>query len=350
MDKPKLFYSFETPSGVKKEPIPLSTALILQQAELHGVSWSVLPGTRIFQLDYKGKKRYFRYQISADTSYIGFHACLDKGETSNLLHAAGVSTAKGFKIYPDDSKESSLAIFNALQKPLVVKPSHGLRGEAITVGVNTEEEFFKAVEKAMDFTKEEDSGVVVEEKFEGKEYRILTSREKVLGIIHRVPANVVGDGTSTIEQLMDKKNSDPRRGRTLDFALMIIEKDENLFNYLKEQNLRMETVPQAGEKIFLRKVSNIMQGGDSIDYTDLVHPSVKEIAVKAVNAIPELDFAGVDFMTPDITKPQTADSYIIVEINSSPGLCIHEFPYEGEARHTDLEFLFIMFPELRNTL
>src|SRR5471030_2899696 len=122
MNDLQLFYTFETPNGTKKEKIPLSTALILQQADLYRVDWSILPGTRIIKLQYNSLVRYFRYQISANTSYIGFHASLDKSETSNLLKTAGISTAKGYKIYPSNTKESWLEIFRALKKPLVVKP------------------------------------------------------------------------------------------------------------------------------------------------------------------------------------------------------------------------------------
>ena len=333
--------------GSMPEVIPLSTKLILEQAEELGIQWRSIAGTRILELTYNGKTKHFRYQISSETNDVGFSACLDKGSTNNLLRAAGVSVAEGFKIERYDTEEYWMEVFAALQKPIVVKPSHGLRGEAITLNITDEERYKAAIKRAMEFTTEEDSGVIVEQQFSGKEYRVLTTREKVVGIIHRIPANVVGDGTSTVQALLDKKNSDPRRGKTLDFALFIIEVDTDLLENLAKQNLTLESVPAQGQHVRLRSVSNIMQGGDSIDMTDLVHPSVKEIAVKAVNAIPGLGFAGVDFMTTDITAPQTENTYIIVEINSSPGLCIHEFPYDGQRRFTDREFLYVMFPELK---
>lgn len=333
-------------NGIKLEQIPLSTKLILEQAEAHGVSWRSISGTRILELTYNGTTKHFRYQISSQTTDIGFHACLDKGTTNNLLRAAGIHVAQGYKIEKYDDETYWQEVYQALQKPVVVKPSHGLRGESITMNITDEERYKTAIKHAMNFTNEEDSGVVVEEQFSGKEYRILTTREKVVGIIHRVPANVVGDGSATVKQLIDQKNSDPRRGKTLDFALFHIEVDRDLLENLERQNLELNSVPTKDQHVQLRSVSNIMQGGDSIDMTDLVHPSVKEIAVKAINAIPGLGFAGVDFMTTDITAPQTDETYIIVEINSSPGLCIHEFPYQGKRRYTDREFLYVMFPEL----
>jgi glutamate--cysteine ligase len=82
--------------------------------------------------------------------------------------------------------------------------------------------------------------------------------------------------------------------------------------------------------------------------TDVAHPSVKEIALKVMAAIPGLEFAGIDFMTTDIAAPQSAGTYIIVEVNGSPGFCIHDYPYEGQNRHAAREFLFLIFPELRD--
>lgn len=339
-------HTIRTVEGFREETIPLSTRLILEGAEELGVLWRSIPGTHIIELKYAGITKYFRYQISADTTDIGFSSCLDKNTTAALLSSAGISVANGYKIEQNDSMEYRNKVFSTLRKPIVVKPTHGLRGNAITMNVDSEEIYFPALEKALAFTHEEGAGALVEEQFSGKEYRVLATREKVVGVIHRVPANVIGDGIHTVEQLVDQKNADPRRGKTLDFALFIIEKNQDMEQNLARQNMQLASVPSQNQKVFLRSVSNIMQGGDSIDMTDLVHPSVKKIAVQAVRAIPGLAFAGVDFMSTDITAEQHAHSYIIVEINSSPGISIHEFPYEGQRRFTDREFLYVMFPTL----
>ena len=347
MDYSRFQHTRITPKGEEKYQIPLSTAIILEQAELYGVQWRSLPGTTLIELNYQGKVKHFRYQISSETTDVGFHACLDKGVTQTLLKAAEVQVANGFKLSLEDSDEMYLEAFHKLHAPVVVKPSHGQQGKSVYVGISDEAAFLNAVQESKKFSSEEDAGVIIEEMFTGKEYRVTATREKVVAVLHRIPANVVGDGTKTVNQLVDEKNADPRRGRDLNYALFIIEKNQAMTDTLAEQNLTLESVPAAGQHVALRKVSNIMQGGDSIDLTDKVHPSVKEIAVKAMNAIPGLGFAGVDFMSKDIFAEQTPDNYIIIEINSSPGICIHEFPYEGQKRYTDREFLFVMYPELR---
>jgi glutamate--cysteine ligase len=234
-----------------------------------------------------------------------------------------------------------------MQKPLVVKPTNGGHGDDVFTDIMTSEQFLSAVKKGMTNSSDRFAGVLVEEMFKGKEYRILANREKVIGVINRVPANVTGNGQHTIQQLIDIKNEDPRRGNGYEKGLLRIMIDEKVIAHLAQQQLTLESVPASHEKIFLRSNSNLSTGGDSLDLTDSVDNTVKELALKALQAIPGLSFSGIDFMTVDITKPQTADSYIIVEINSSPMISMHAFPYEGKDRKPGQEFLFAMFPELK---
>lgn len=349
MNDEQFHYQRFTPKGmVQDSPIPLSTRLILKAADECGVKWTVLPGTRIIELEYQGQQKYFRYQISTETTDIGFFGCLDKGITNQLLSANGVSVPKGYGLNRTDTREYWMEVFNALEKPLVVKPTYGNQGNAITMNITDETEYMTAVEKAFSFLNDPEAGVIVEQTIKGQEYRILATREEVLGILYRMPANVVGDGSSTVEQLLEQKNADPRRGDTVSrFALFIIHIDDDLKRTLAAQGKSLSYVPQKDERVFLRQVSNISKGGDSIDVTDEVHPSVKEIALKAINAIPGMYFAGIDFMTENIKEPQGEGTHAVIEVNSSPGFCIQVFPYLGKPRRAQYVFLKMAFPQLQ---
>ena len=341
-------YSRKKISGWVNEPeITFSTRLNLEAADAWGIHWRTLPGTKIIEMQYAGETKYFRYQISSATTDIGFYGCLDKSVTNSLLAAQGIRIPNGYNLLRADSESYWREVFDALKKPLVVKPTHGNQGNAISMGIIDWESYHAAVEKAFAFLNDKDAGVVVEETVKGKEYRVLATRQKVIGVVNRLPANVVGDGISTLQQLIDQKNTDPRRFDDPNAALVKIKIDEHVKKHLSDQQLTLDFIPQKEQRIFLRQNSNISTGGDSIDVTDQIHPEVAEIAIKAVNAIPGLDFVGVDFMTEDITQPQYPDKYCIIEVNSSPGFSIHEFPYEGKRRHAEREFLYIMFPQLR---
>jgi cyanophycin synthetase len=342
-------HTFATPNGIIEEKIPLSTKIILEEAERLGVSWEAIPNTRILKLQHQNTIKFFRYQISSETTELALYSCLDKGVTKAFLTQAGIETSKGYKLEQGSTEKDWLDVFQGLNKPVVVKPSHGFQGKSIFMDIKKELPYLQAVKAAFAFSQEEGAGVMVEEMFIGQEYRVLATHEKTVAVLYREPANVIGDGKQTIHELIDETNADPRRGSDLNYALFKIEIDEPLLQYLAEQDMSLGFVPAKNQKVFLRKVSNIAQGGNSIDVTDEVHPSVKEIAVQALKSIPGLPYAGVDFMTKDVTAPQKPGTYIVVEINSSPGICIHEFPFKGKPRHSEREFLFIMFPELKKT-
>lgn len=349
MDFDKFSYKKVRPSGLETaDGITSSTRLVLKEAERLGVDWQTIPGTKIIKLNFLGKSQYFYYQVPSTSKSVA-QFCCDKNGTKKLLNLAQISTSKGFKIYQDDNVDTWMEIYDSLKKPLVIKPTHGSHGQDVFIGIKTVKQFKKIVSQILKPLEESCQGVIVEEMFKGTEYRILTTKNKVIGITERVPANVVGDGESTIEELIDIKNQDPRRGDEWSdgLALLKIKIDQKMKQMLKEQGKSLKFIPKKGKRVFLRKTSNLSQGGDSVDMTDIAHPSVKKLAIEAIKAIPDLNFAGIDFMSKDITKPQDQDSYIVIEINTSPGFDMHDSPYEGKNRNASREFLCLMYPELR---
>ena len=341
-------YQFFTPDGFRlNKRVSNSSRLVLVEAEKYGVKWEIIPGTQIVSLNYQGKTTSFFHQVPATTTALAKYACTFKKITSNLLHTAGVQVPQGFRIKKDYSESYLKEVYETLKKPLVVKPSNGYFGDNITVGINKYEDYKKALDLALSYSPQK-AIAIVEEMFEGKEYRIIATQEKVLGILHRVPANITGDGKHTVAELIAKKNQEPIRAEDGTKSHLKIKIDKDLKANIAEQNIELETVIEKGKQIFLRKVSNVSKGGEAIDCTDLAHPSVHEIATKAVKAIPGLSFAGLDFITTDISSPQNDNSYVIIEVNDSPGFDIHDYPYEGKNRHVAREFLFLHFPELRD--
>jgi len=342
------FYKRFTPNGIiSHRPITSSTKLIIKEAKILGIEVDHIEGSEVFELKYKDKIRYFYYQVPGTNSALGYFITSHKRNTRNLLKENGISIPNGYSIQEKDSNEVKRGVFNALKKPLVVKPNKGTQGKGITMLISTFSEYTKAIEKALASSNEDNPWVVVEEQLSGyKEYRVLATRDKVIGILNRVPANVIGNGTSTVKELIKIKNSDPRRGDCYDhpplFKIII---NEDLKENLRRQDLDLEFIPKKNDRIFLRTVSNISQGGDSIDFTDKAHESVKNICLKAVNAIPGLVIVGIDFMTKDITLKQENGTYAILEINVSAGLDIHDYPYEGTNRKAGIEFLRILFDE-----
>lgn len=345
----QLIYELHSPKGVvKNKNVSNSSRLVLLEAEKYGVKWRILPCTQIIELKYNGILKTYYHQVPSATTALAKYSCNNKRVTTNLLHAAGISVPKGFRLSHESTQEYVRSTFDHLSKPLVVKPSNGTWGEAIALNITTYAQYQRAVQAALDYSGQKNEVAVVEEMVPGREYRILATQEKVIGVLYRRPASVVGDGKRSIKALIKEKNKNPIRGpKNSTMSHFKIRMDEKMRLLLGESGSSFSTVPAKGERVFLRRVSNISQGGDAIDMTDSVHCSVKDIALKAMRSIPGLAFAGIDFLTTDITQEQTEKSYAIIEINDSPGFDIHDFPYRGKNRHAAREFLFLMFPELR---
>ena len=321
---------------------------MIEEAEKHGIVWKIIPGTQIVTLTYRGIERSYYHQIPSSTTALAKYACNNKKMTSNLLQQAGISVPRGFRVTHEQSDADLAEIFDSLEKPLVVKPGDGTWGENITLSVSTYEQYLEAIAMAFSYSTKKKYTIIVEEMFPGEEYRVLVTRDKVIGVLKRIPANVTGNGTDTIKQLIITKNAEEiRSAEGIKKTHLKIRMDKKLKENLANQALSLDSVVEDGKQIFLRKISNISQGGDAIDYTDKVHPSVNEIALTAIRTIPGLSFTGLDFMSTDITKPQTKDRYVILEINDSPGFDIHDYPYVGKNRHAAREFLYLLFPELK---
>lgn len=345
----KFVYRYFSPNGMKKNKnMSNSSRLILAEAEKRGITWKISPGTQIITLNYQGIVRSYYHQVPNTSTALSKYACNNKLVTSNLLDESGVTVPRGFRIKPDQNEDYLKNLYETLKKPLVVKPGNGSLGDNITVGISEYSKYLDAVKHAFQFSSQKDKDVIVEEMFLGKEYRVLATPEKIIGVVNRIPANVIGNGKNTVEELVEIKNAEPiRSARDMRRSHLKIKIESETEELIVKQGYTLGSIPPNGKQVFLKKVSNISKGGDAIDFTDSIHPSVSDICLKAIQTIPGLAFAGIDFMTHDITLPQTKDSYVILEINDSPGFDIHDFPYVGKNRHAAREFLFLIFPELK---
>jgi glutamate--cysteine ligase len=214
----------------------------------------------------------------------------------------------------------------------VIKPKSTNFGKGITI--LKENNDYAVYIRAIDIAFSEDSSVLIEEFIEGKEFRIFVLDNQVAGILHRVPANVSGDGIRTVRELVDQKNEDPLRGKGYRTPLEKISLGEAEAMFLKTSHKNFDYIPSEGEVVFLRENSNISTGGDSIDYTDEIPESYKRIAVKAARAL-NVRITGLDMIIPDYTREATEDNYAIIEMNFNPAIHIHCHPYQGVNRKLD---------------
>jgi cyanophycin synthetase len=241
-----------------------------------------------------------------------------------------------------DDKATILKYCHQIGFPVVIKPLKGSKGTLAFVDLNSDVKVLFALKE---FRGSSHKKVIVESFFKGIEYRLFTTCDKFVAALNRVPANVIGDGIHNINQFIKIKNLDPRRGSHGTRSLERIKVDEVVHLYLQKQKKTVNYIPLKGEQVFLRANSNISTGGDSVDVTDEVHPSVKRLAVKIIRAIPGCAYAGIDYLTTDIKAKPNKKNYIVIEVNDSPGLDIHHFPYAGKPRNVTAAIIDQLFPE-----
>ena len=166
---------------------------------------------------------------------------------------------------------------------------------------------------------------------------------KIAAIAERMPAHVVGDGSSTVAELVERTNADPRRGVGHEKVLTRIKVDQAAVDLVRAQGYAMDEVPPADTMIKLTLTGNMSTGGISIDRTFEAHPENIEIAEEAARVV-GLDIAGIDFIAPDITQPVRETGGAICEVNAAPGFRMHTHPTIGDPQYIAKPVVDMLFP------
>lgn len=296
-------------------------AVIIKDAIELGIDYNVLNENKsVVEFNLNGHKEFVIEGNKTDRdSYIFPIITDDKFISKQIMKNAGLNVPKAVLLDKDmDNEDIDNILSDFYNGPLVVKPRNTNYGTGITVFSKkvSKKQILDAIKYAFKF----DNNILIEEYAKGMEYRFLVINGKCLSVAHRRAASIVGDGKSTIEELIDAKNKEAWHALTS----TPVKKDEPVVEFLKTQNLTYESVIPKGKRIFLRTNSNCSTGGEAIDYTDVMPDKFKKIAEKAAKAF-NGKICGVDIIINDVKK----DDYAIIEINDNPGYSINEWPYEG---------------------
>ncbi len=321
------------------EDMELSTQLVLREAVKRGINIDILDRKENFVRLSRGSNVQYIKQATktALDNYVSILAMENKHITKKMLAEVGIRVPKGMEYTNPEHAKSDFPFFES--KPIVIKPNQTNFGIGITIMKDNSDE--AVFQRAVDIAFENDTTILIEEFIEGKEFRFFVIGNEVAGILHRVPANVTGDGTSTIRELVERKNLDPLRSKGYRTPLEKIQLGEAESIFLAYQQKDFDTVPAEGERVYLRENSNISTGGDSIDYTDEIPDSYKQIAIEAVKAL-HVTITGLDMIIQDETIEATADNYAIIEMNFNPAIHIHCHPYKGKNRKLNEKLLDIL--------
>jgi cyanophycin synthetase len=313
-----------------------STKAIVDAAVERGIPVRRLNTASLVQFGYGSKQRKVLAAETDRTGAIAQEIAQDKELTRQLLYEAGIPVPNG---RPVESADDAWKAAEEIGVPVVIKPRDGNQGRGVGLNLTTREQVAKAYEAA----KQESSLVIVEKYAEGKDYRLLVVGSQVVAASRREPAQVVGNGSHTITQLIDIANLDPRRADGHATALSKIYLDPVSLAVLNEQGLTPEAVPAKDQVVLIRRNANLSTGGTAIDVTDEVHPEIRGLAVEAAQVV-GLDICGIDLVARDISQPLREQGGVIVEVNAGPGLRMHLFPSAGQPRPVGKAVIDMMFP------
>lgn len=318
----------------KYRKLVAESVVIIKDAISQGIDYTVLNENKdIVQFNLNGHKEFVIEGNKTDRdSYIFPIITDDKFIAKQIMFEAGLNVPKAVLL----DKEMLDADIENLVKPfynkkLVVKPRNTNYGTGITVFSKkaTRKQILNAIEYAFKF----DTNVLIEEYVKGMEYRFLVVDGKCLSVAHRRVASVVGDGKSTIEELIDVKNEELWHKLTG----APIKKEQPVEEFLALQDYNYKTIIPKGKRVFLRTNSNCSTGGETIDMTQIMPLKFKKVAEKAAKAF-DGKICGVDIIIDDLKD----DKYSIIEINDNPGYSINEWPYEGKGEKIGISILELL--------
>lgn len=271
---------------------------------------------------------------SSKDAYIAQKLQRDKWITNTFLQRIGITLPK-WELLPNKSYIKK--VWDKYKKPVVIKPTGLTAGKGVTVGIDTiqkAEEAFDYAKAAIDTRVRQSwqKKIMIQEQIYGEDYRLLVINGKLQIATKRIPAFVTGDGSKSVKELIEQENSDPRRDTSNPAHLLKpIKIDKSLINCLKEQNLTLDSIPLNGEKIYVRKVASMSQGGITQDFTDSVGKEIKSI-VETIATSMHAFTLGVDVMCKDISKPLTKSNGAILEVNTMPETYLNMYPVLGTQR------------------
>jgi cyanophycin synthetase len=322
--------------AAKAETLGPTTRSIVNEARRRGIPVQRLDEHSLVQLGWGARRKLIRASITGDTSHIAVETAGNKALTKSMLAAVGVPVPRGAVVR---TTAEALAEAKRIKGPVVLKPLDGNHGRGVSLDLATPDQVRWGFEQAIKHGRR----VIVEEQYVGRDYRILVVGGQVVAVAERVPARVVGDGRSSVAQLIETVNQDPRRGVGHEQVMTRIVVDDQVHQMLSRVGLTIDSVPNEGAVVTLRATANLSTGGTAIDRTDVIHPDNASIARRAALTV-GLDVAGIDFIAPDITRSVRETGGGIVEVNAAPGFRMHLEPSEGPSRDVAKAVVANLFP------
>ena len=307
---------------ILREKLGPSTESIIKAAIKNNIPWERLNNDEsLVLLGHGNRQKKIIASCTSETKNSAEFICKDKNLTKIHLLSMGIPCPKGFIITNENDLKKN---YDKINKPIVIKPIDGNHGNNVFINIDN----YNDALKFFNIIKKSGSNALIEELFIGNDYRILIINYKFVAASKRIPAYIIGDGINTIKKLINIENKNPDRGSGHSANLTEIIIDDDMIKYINEQGYNLKTILKDGQIIYLRKNANISTGGIAKNVTNIIHKSIINMCENIAIQI-GLDICGIDLICKDISKELINNNEGIIEVNSGPGLRMHQFPSIG---------------------
>ncbi len=271
----------------------------------------------------------------------------DKGYTKYFLHELGYQTPPGkvflLPHYVDILQKSlekygfqhyarieeiDAYVVSTIGYPCFIKPNDGSQGKGISKCLHKDD----VALTVQQYQQERINTLLVEKTIPWPDYRVVVFKDEAVICYLRTPLTVIGDGSSTIKELLWQKHAQlVRTGR----PAIIDMDDARIARQLARRNYRLETVLPRQFICPIYDVSNLSAGGDMEDFTERIAPYWRDVCISLTAAM-GLQLCGVDIACSDIEDAHA--DYSILEINDSPGLA--NYAMAGEKQFARVRELY----------
>jgi D-alanine-D-alanine ligase-like ATP-grasp enzyme len=261
---------------------------------------------------YGSGSRIFNSSLTDQESVIGVRIAKSKVDTNRLLKMSGIPVAEQARVRTIDD---AIRFAEKVGYPVVLKPEAEEQGRGVFANIVDEAELrdcWSALSRA------EYRSLLIEKHIFGHIYRINTIDDETVRVRKRIPAQVVGDGNSTIEELLSVFNSEPLRADP-NSSMVILELDDDVLRTLTKQSFEANSIPQKGDVVYLTSTSNVSRGGYSIDFYEEFHSDNFSLCEK-ISRIMRLNMTGIDVIAVDASQTWRNADFVICEVNSQPQL------------------------------
>jgi cyanophycin synthetase len=290
----------------------------------------------IIQLGQGNKQQRIQSSIPGNDPHLSTVISKDKLATSQLLSQLSIPVP----LYQRATRwEEVIAFTKENGFPVVVKPAFGTQGNGITTNINSIDE----LKTAYQIAKSKHEQLIIEEFLPGEDHRLLVINGKFIAAARREPAQITGNGTSTIQQLIAEENNNPIRNLATRKGLFKISVDDGLVIHIQKLGYTLSSVLERDKTIRVTGVANLSKGGSIYNMSKSIHPDNIFLAERVARALGH-SAAGIDLISTDISQSYRDNNAKVCEANSNPGLEANWIDSPENKKKITTAYMDMLFP------